>query len=216
MRVIAMGAHPDDMELEAGGTLAKLAGEGHDVYLLVLTKGEYTSTSGIHYDTGTLFKECKEAARRLGIAKIITFENTPTKLRANWETIDEVDKLIGLIKPHLLISLHQFDSHQDHRATGEIALAVSRQGRVKNILVPVTSPYRPTAYSYKPQFFVDISLTLIQKIDAIRAYHSQFEKYGGENLLERIAGTARYFGWYQGYKFAEAFEIIRMDGDLIF
>jgi LmbE family N-acetylglucosaminyl deacetylase len=217
IRVIAMGAHPDDMVIEAGGTLAKLAAESYnDVYILTLTKGNYTGVDDTYYDEETIIKELKEGARRLGIYKLVVLKNSTAKLKATFEVINEVDSVIDLIKPDLLISLHQFDSHQDHKAAGEIALAVSRQGRVKNIIVPVTSPYRPTAYSYHPQFFVDISNTLTQKIDAIKAHQSQYKKYGGEQLVDRVVGTAKYFGWYHGYKFAEAFEIIRMDGNLIF
>jgi LmbE family N-acetylglucosaminyl deacetylase len=75
-------------------------------------------------------------------------------------------------------------------------------------------PYRPNVFAFRPQFFVDISSTINTKLEAIRCYISQYEKFGRENLIGRIKSLAQVYGWAMGYEFAESFEVIRMDDSL--
>lgn len=210
-KVLAMSAHPDDMEFEAGGTLAKFAGRGYKVHMLVLTDGNYTDMSGKKYSRVDLQHESKRAAEILGAEEPIFFDNPVTNLRVTGEIVTQVDNIVDEIKPDIFISHHPFDSHQDHKAAAEIMFAVCRQGRVKNVLSGSTLPYRPNIFAYRPQFFVDISKTIDIKIESIRAYKSQYEKFGGEKLIERMIDMAKTQGWAMGYEYAESFEVIRMD-----
>jgi LmbE family N-acetylglucosaminyl deacetylase len=212
--ILAMGAHPDDMELEAGGTLSKLALKGYETYHLVLTDGEYTGMNGERYTKETLQSEAKQAAKILGIKELIFLGYSPTKLSSDGKIISEVDKIVGRIQPDIVISHHPFDSHQDHKAAAEIMFAVSRKDRVKNVLSCSPLPYRPNVFAFRPQFFVDISSNINTKFEAIRCYKSQYEKFGSENLIERIKSLAQIYGWAMEYEFAECFEVIRMDGSL--
>ncbi len=212
--VLAMGAHPDDMELEAGGTLAKFAKKGYDVYLLILTAGGYTDINGKTYVDEELRSEAKEATKILGI-KDIMFLSYPTKdLPANGEIITKVDTIVNELRPDIFISHHPFDSHQDHKSAADIMFAVSRQGRVKNVLSASTLPYRPNVFAFRPQFYVDITDTLETKLNAIRAYKTQYTKFGSEVLIEHVKGMAKTYGWAMGYEYAECFEVIRMDDSL--
>jgi len=212
--VLAMGAHPDDMELEAGGTLAKFAKKGYDVYLLILTAGGYTDINGKTYVDEELRSEAKEATKILGI-KDIMFLSYPTKdLPANGEIITKVDTIVNELRPDIFISHHPFDSHQDHKSAADIMFAVSRQGRVKNVLSASTLPYRPNVFAFRPQFYVDITETLETKLNAIRAYKTQYTKFGSEVLIEHVKGMAKTYGWAMGYEYAECFEVIRMDDSL--
>ena len=210
-KILAMGAHPDDMELEAGGTLAKFARKGYEVYLLILASGGYTDMNGNTYYDEQLRNEAEEASKILGI-KDVNFLDYPTKnLLANGEIISKVDSIVDEIRPDVFISHHPFDSHQDHKAAAEIMFAVSRQGRVKNVLSGSTLPYRPNVFAFRPQFFVDITKTIDVKLDAIRAYKSQYQKFGSEILIDRVKAMAKTHGWAMGYEYAECFEVIRMD-----
>lgn len=212
--VLAMGAHPDDMELEAGGTLAKFAKKGYDVYLLILTAGGYIDINGKTYVDEELRSEAKEATKILGI-KDIMFLSYPTKdLPANGEIITKVDTIVNELRPDVFISHHPFDSHQDHKSAADIMFAVSRQGRVKNVLSASTLPYRPNVFAFRPQFYVDITETLETKLNAIRAYKTQYTKFGSEVLIEHVKGMAKTYGWAMGYEYAECFEVIRMDDSL--
>ncbi len=209
-----MGAHPDDMELEAGGTLAKFAKKGYEVHLLILTSGGYTDMAGNRYSDEQLRDEAKEASRILGIKDVIFFDYPTTGLPAGGNVISEVDAIVERLHPHVFISHHPFDSHQDHKAAAEIMFAVSRQGRVKNVLSGSPLPYRPNVFAFRPQFFVDITETIDIKLEAIRTYKSQYEKFGNEKLIERVKAMAKTFGWAMGYEYAECFEVIRMDESL--
>lgn len=212
--VLAMGAHPDDMELEAGGTLAKFAKKGYDVYLLILTSGGYTDINGKTYFDEELRNEAKEATKILGI-KDVMFLSYPTKdLPADGEVISRVDSIVNKLHPDVFISHHPFDSHQDHKSAADIMFAVSRQGRVKNVFSASTLPYRPNVFAFRPQFYVDITETLETKLNAIRAYKTQYTKFGSEVLIEHVKGMAKTYGWAMGYEYAECFEVIRMDDSL--
>ncbi|KKH38749.1 PIG-L deacetylase family protein [Methanosarcina mazei] len=212
--VLAMGAHPDDMELEAGGTLAKFAKKGYNVYLLILTSGGYTDINGKTYVDEELRNEAKEATKILGI-KDVMFLSYPTKdLPANGEVISKVDSIVNELRPDVFISHHPFDSHQDHKSAADIMFAVSRQGRVKNVFSASTLPYRPNVFAFRPQFYVDITETLETKLNAIRAYKTQYTKFGSEVLIENVKGMAKTYGWAMGYEYAECFEVIRMDDSL--
>jgi LmbE family N-acetylglucosaminyl deacetylase len=212
--VLAMGAHPDDMELEAGGSLAKFAKKGYDVYLLILTFGGYTDLNGNVYMTEQLKNEAREATKILGLKDIIFLDYPTRDLPVNGDVISRVDSIINDLHPDILISHHPFDSHQDHKAASEIMFAVSRQGRVKNVLSGSTLPYRPNIFAFRPQLFVDITETIDTKINAIRAYKTQYHKFGSELLIEHVEAMAKHYGWSTGYKYAECFEVIRMDDSI--
>ena len=213
-KILAMGAHPDDMELEAGGTLAKYIRKGYDVYLLILTSGGYTDMDGNTYYDKQLKHEAINASKILGIKEAIFFDYTTTELPSGGQIVSKVDEIVDKIKPDVFISHHPFDSHQDHKAAADIMFAVSRQGRVKNVLSGSTLPYRPNVFAFRPQFFVDITDTIEIKMDAIRAYETQYKKFGGEILIERVRSMARTYGWAMNYEYAECFEVIRMDDGL--
>lgn len=206
-----MSAHPDDMELEAGGTLAKFAIKGSEVYHLILTSG-YKDSVSISVKQRKDEAEC--VGNILGIKEVIFFDYQDTELSANGGVISRVDELVDEIKPDVFISHHPFDSHQDHKAAAEIMFAVCRQGRVKNLLSGSPLPYRPNVFAFRPQFFVDITETIEIKLNALRAYKSQYEKFGGEKLIENVNVMAKNYGWAMGHKYAECFEVVRMDDSL--
>jgi len=210
LKILAISAHPDDMEFEAGGTLGKWALKGHEIYHLVLTAGEYRDLNEKIHKTEKLRKEAQNAAKVLSIKELIFFDYTTTELPCSGKLVSEVDKIVQDVCPDIIISHHPFDSHQDHRAAAEIVFAVSRQGRVKNVLSSAPFPYRPNVFAFRPQFFVDISSTIDIKLEAIRCYKSQFEKFGNEKLTDRIQSWARVWGWAVELEFAECFEVIRM------
>ncbi|MCG7848056.1 MAG: PIG-L family deacetylase [ANME-2 cluster archaeon] len=213
-KILAMGAHPDDMELEAGGTLAKFARKGYDITLLILTSKGYTGISGEHYEGSILKNEAEKASKVLGIKHIIFFDYEANFVPHNGEIIGKVDNIVNTLCPDVFISHHPFDSHQDHKAAADIMFAVSRQGRVKNVLSGSTLPYRPNVFAFRPQFYVDITETIDVKFEAIRTYKSQYEKFGNEKLIERVDAMGKTYGWAMGYDYAECFEVIRISDDL--
>jgi len=182
--------------------------------LLILTAGGYTDANGNTYSDDQLKNEGTNASKVLGIKDVI-FLDYPTKnLPAAGDIITRVDSIVDDLKPDVFISHHPFDSHQDHKAAADIMFAVTRQGRVKNVLSGSTLPYRPNVFAFRPQFFVDITETIDVKLDAIRAYQTQYNKFGSEELIERVKAMAKTYGWAMGYDYAECFEVIRMDDSI--
>jgi len=214
-KILAMGAHPDDMELEAGGTLAKFAENGDEVYMLILTSGGYIDINGVCHEDTKLQNEAENASKILGVKELIVLNHKTTKLNVISGIVSEVDNIVNRIKPDIFISHHPFDSHQDHKVAAEIMAAVARQGRVKNVLSGSPLPYRPNIFAFKPQFFIDVTCTMDKKADSIRAYSSQYTKFGGEKLIERVKAMAKFYGWAMGYEYAECFEVIRIDNSLM-
>lgn len=200
MNVVAMSAHPDDMELEAGGTLAKYSSFGNSVYHIILTTDNNEKRK----------LEAIDASNILGVKEVIFMNKKDTELECNGETIAEIDSLIEQLKPSLIISHHPFDSHQDHKTAADLLFSVARKGNVKNVLSGSPLPYRPNVFTFRPQFFVDITNTIEIKAEAIRAHKSQYSRYGSEKLINRIYSMARFYGWAIDYEYAECYEVVRV------
>lgn len=208
MRILAIGAHPDDFELGCGATLALFKRNGHEVFALVLTKGEGSG------DPVAREKECKLSAERLGLDKLFFGSLKDTKIADGIETIMEIEKILAVLKPDFVFS-HSFrDGHQDHRNTGLASLSAARNS--KKVLLYESPAARKHFF---PQLFVDVSLTFEVKLKALEAFTSQAPKvyFQGKNhnnhrrkypyVSTAAEGLARFRGFQAGVDLAEAFEV---------
>jgi LmbE family N-acetylglucosaminyl deacetylase len=214
-RILAMGAHPDDIELEAGGTLLKWALSGHEIYLLAFSSGAYTDLSGKTYQAKERKTEMEKASKLLNVKKVINLGYKDTEIPSDGKAIREIDGIITDLNPDIIISHHPFDSHQDHRTVAEIMFTVARRGRVGTALSCAPLPYRPNVFAFRPQYFSDITSTIERKLDAIRLYKSQYKKYDSELWIERIRAMATFWGWAIDVRYAECFEILRQNDVLL-
>jgi len=198
--VLAIGAHPDDVELGCGGTLALHKSRGAKVYLLVLTLGE---ASG---DLRGRERECRKAAKMLGVDKLFFGGLEDTRVSDGRETIDAIEKVMNEVHPDIIYAPTHKDTHQDHRNTGYAALSAGR--RCKMILLYEGAS---TQRDFYPQVFVDITKTFELKRKVIRVFGSQMNKDGGGYLLavKGIEGLAKLRGYQAGSDVAEAFEVGR-------
>jgi LmbE family N-acetylglucosaminyl deacetylase len=196
--VLAVGAHPDDVELGCGGTLALHKLNGDKVYLLVLTKGE---ASG---DVEVREKECRMAADILGVDGLFFGGLEDTKVCDGRETIDVIEKVIDEVKPDIVYAPTHKDTHQDHRNTGYATLSAGR--RCKMILLYEGAS---TQRDFTPQVFVDIEKSFELKKKVTRVFGSQLNNHrGGYGLaVKGIEGLAKYRGYQAGVDVAEAFEV---------
>jgi len=196
--VLAVGAHPDDVELGCAGTLALHKLNGDRVYLLVLTKGE---ASG---DVEVRESECRRAADILGVDGLFFGGLKDTEVHDGRETIDIIEKIIDKIKPDVIYAPTYKDTHQDHRNTGYASLSASR--RCKMILLYEGAS---TQRDFTPQVFVNIEKTFELKKKVTRVFGSQLNNHrGGYGLaVKGIEGLAKYRGYQAGVDVAEAFEV---------
>lgn len=197
MQILAIGAHPDDVELGAGGALAKHAAQGDKVHVLVMSSGERGGSAAQRA------KEAKQAAGILGASNIDVHKLPDAKITDDVDTVMKIENVVNLIRPQRIYTHNSKDTHQDHRYTALASISASRY--VPEILAyesPLTFP------SFNPQVYIDITDTIQTKIKALMSYKSQSKKEYMK--AEAIKGLARYRGHQAGVKYAEAYEVIRI------
>jgi LmbE family N-acetylglucosaminyl deacetylase len=208
-RILAIGAHPDDVELGCGASLALLKKRGHEVCVLVLTKGE---ASG---DPEVRTFECKKSARTMCVDQLIFGNLKDTRIHDGVETIMAIEKVLDDVKPNLVFTHSSKDGHQDHRNASLASLSAARN--IRRVLL-YESP--EALRDFCPQVFVDVSSTFDIKLRALKAFGSQASKVffkGGSNMTDEgrkfpyvsnaVEGLARYRGFQAGVTLAEAFEV---------
>ena len=190
LRLLVIGAHPDDNIINAGGTMALFVEMGHAVKCLTLTNGD----AGHHIKKGRKLAkirkaESQEAARRLGIEEAIILDNHDGKLTPELKIREQVIKEIRKWKPDIICVHRPYDYHPDHRYTGIIVQDASYLIGVPNI-VPGTPPLRYSPlflytrdsfkypYPFRPDITIDITKTFWKKIYALDAHQSQMYEWG--------------------------------------
>jgi bacillithiol biosynthesis deacetylase BshB1 len=223
--VLAIGAHPDDVELGCGGTAAKLAAAGRKVGILHLTRGEMGTRGTAEERTA----EAAAAARALGAVELGYLDCGDGGLRIGR---DEEDALIARLRawaPDLVLSPTPHDRHPDHGRAHQLVEAACFYAGLRNRAPAAGAAHRPAAvFSYMqhdlfpPSFVVDVSATWEAKIAAMRAYRSQLHAGGAAGpagsdpaapvtkvstpeFWLAIEGRARHFGELIGAAFGEPF-----------
>jgi two-component system response regulator HydG len=194
--VLAIGAHPDDVEIGAAGTLLAHKAAGHTVAILTLSRG---ANGG---DQVQRARESQDAAAVIG-ARLFLDDLQDTLIAEGNPTIGVIDRVIGEVQPTIVYTHSIHDVHQDHRNTHRaVMVAARRVGRVYCYQSPsATVDYRPT-------HFVTIDDYIDGKLKAIDTFGSQVDV---RDYLEPalITSTARYWSRYCGGSHAEPFEVIR-------
>ena len=195
--VLAVGAHPDDIELGCGGTLYKAVQAGARVIALYMTRGGKTT------DTDVRMRESTEAMHVLGVEEI-HFENFPdTEIPDSFETVNCLEQYAIKYQPDIVLTHSVNDIHQDHRRIGWLAMASFRN--IPKILAFETPRVRPAAFL--PTYFVNITGCVDKKWEALRCHVSQKEKR--YLAYESTVNLASFRGSQVGVEAAEAFEVVK-------
>lgn len=200
MKILAIGAHPDDIEFGCGGALAKFAAKGHRIYLLVMTRG------GMGAPPDVRAKEQSDAKSVLGAQQLFWGGYEDTHLALDTDMIGKIEAVIKKVEPAFIFCHYPDDTHQDHRHLCQATVSATRY--VKNVLF-----YEgPTTQNFSPQVFIDISDTLETKVAALRAHRSQIERTNIEDLtiVELAYSSANFRGIQGRVKYAEAFHSLRL------
>lgn len=196
--VLAVGAHPDDIELGCAGTLTRHVAQGDRVTMLVVTYGE--AGPG---DIELRKEESRLAAQAIGADLI--FGGLPDGSVSNHELalVHLIEDVVRNTGATTVYTHGQKDSHQDHRA-----VALASTGACRS--VPRVLCYdSPSSLSFTPSVFVDITATLDKKLSALRAHRSQV----GNSLMASpafVMTQAGYRGFQARCEAAEAFEALRL------
>jgi len=213
MRILAIGAHGDDIELACGGTLAKAINNQHEVKMLVVTgKGSKSHKDVIIRTDSEARKEVEDAASILGVTDVTSLNYDDTNVPYSIDLISDIENIIIEFNPDMIFTHFVFDTHQDHIRTAHSTLSASR--RRNNIYL--YEPINPSGQGYvafRPQLYSDISSTIEKKISSLQAHKSQLKKYSNK-WLEAVEARAKYRGYEIGVDYAECFEIVRTELDL--
>ncbi|MFQ5439995.1 MAG: PIG-L family deacetylase [Nitrosopumilaceae archaeon] len=196
MNVLAIGSHPDDIEIGCFATMAKHKMDGDNVYGVCVTKGEIGGNVEVR------MREATEAAKVIGMELI--FGDFPDGyVEENAKLITFLDKIVKDKKIDILYTHSEHDRHQDHRAVAQAGLSVSRN---------VQEVYCYEACSlishFTPHVFVDVTETFGYKLTALRKYESQKNRTyadGLEGIGRFRASQARLPG-----RLCEAFEAYKI------
>ncbi len=200
-RILAISAHPDDIEIGCGGALAHwMSDQQTIVYYLIMTRG------GKGGDAEVRMREQERAAEKLGVHGVIWQEYEDTKIPVNEESISQVEAVIKTIRPDFILTHYENDTHQDHRALSRVVITATRNR--KNILFFEG----PTSINFNPQVFVDIGETISVKRDALATHGSQVTKTNIENrdIMEIADANAIFRGMEARVKYAEGFIPLRL------
>ena len=222
--VLAVGAHPDDVELACGGTLALLAKRGRRVGIVHLTRGEM----GTRGTPEQRREEARRAAEVLGAVEMEILDCGDGDLRCG---IEEVDELIGLLRrfrPEVVLGPPPSDRHPDHSRSHRLVEAACFYAGLTRRAPDRGEPHRPGAVfhymqhdGFEPRFVVDVTEVWETRQKAVAAYRSQVfpgasdpegpdaeapvTKIASEDFWHSVEGRARHFGNLVGATFGEPF-----------
>jgi LmbE family N-acetylglucosaminyl deacetylase len=221
--VLVVVAHPDDEVLGCGGTMARLAHEGHEVRVAILAEG-MTSRSRKREQADPkevrhLHSRAQQAADKLHAKEAVVAKLPDNRLDTVplLEVVKLVEDLIEKFKPEVIYTHHPGDLNVDHGVVHRAVLTATRPipgQKVREIFameVPSSTEWafhrlEPT---FRPNVFVDISETLETKISALACYDTEAREFPHPRSPEALRAIAARWGTVAGFQAAEAFELIR-------
>jgi bacillithiol biosynthesis deacetylase BshB1 len=196
VEVLAVGPHPDDVEIGLGGTLAKLSAAGHGVGILDLTRGEMGTRGTLEERTA----EAQEAAALLGVAVRENAGLPDSGLANNDEQRQTVARVIRRLRPGLLLAPLDNDRHPDHEAAHALVRDANYMAGLSKLDAEGAPHRAPSVLYYRvygdptpPDLVIDISETFATKMTALKAHASQFHNpaYEGEETYVSSTGFWR-------------------------
>ncbi|WP_310191287.1 bacillithiol biosynthesis deacetylase BshB1 [Neobacillus niacini] len=217
LHILAFGAHADDVEIGMGGSIAKWTTSGKRVGICDLTEAQLSSNGTIEIRK----KEANKAAELLGVTERLSLGFPDRGLLLQEEFIRRIASVIRRYQPQIVFAPYFEDRHPDHGNCARLVEeAVFSAGIRKYQTENSQKPHKVSrVYFYmingfhKPDFTIDISAYMENKIAALRAYKSQFEQTDTSvetplvnGYIETVEARERLFGQQVGVNFAEGFK----------
>jgi len=204
-KVLVVGAHPDDLEMNAGGTIHKLARHNAEVVTVCLTT--HSQNNGVR------LSEARAAQRHLGVADTQFLDGVDTKLHLlKSQLIEQLDGVVKRERPTTVVTHYHGDTHQDHVTAYEVVAAAARN--VQNMLLfKPTFPSGRCDIPFHPNYVCLLSEEDMRaKMMAMSEFKSQSVKYGDDAWLHALNAMAKGNAWEYGgvHGFAEVFQVSRL------
>jgi len=198
--VLAIGAHPDDLELAIGGMLARLVRESARVVMAVVS---------IPADYETRRAEAERAAEILGCELRFLMDGECRRIDdiKNYQLVGMFDALVRELQPAAVLTHSATEFHRDHVAVHNACISTQRL-RAFDFFHFNPTMCRPVPTQFHPRVYIDVSSTIDIKMEAIAAHTSQFGARGLDSEMYR--DLARLSGRMAGVKYAEGLDVSRM------
>jgi N-acetylglucosamine malate deacetylase 1 len=225
-KILVVASHPDDEFLGCGGTLINHRKKGDEIGIQILSEG---STSRDKKRNKLKRKKELEGLKTAAIkvskqikGKFIKFNSFPDNRMDSVDFLDVVKKIestIKIFKPNIIYTHHPSDLNIDHTIVHRAVITAARpipKSSIKKILMfeimsstNWSTKFLKPKYSFNPNYFVDISDTLKEKLQILKFYESEMKNWPHSRSIKGIKALANYRGSSVGVKAAEAFELVR-------
>lgn len=226
--ILAIGVHPDDIELSCSGTLLKHISLGRGVGLCDLTQGEL----GTRGNAQTRLEEAEKARKLMGALFRENLGLSDGFFLHNKENILKIVEVIRAYKPEIILANALKDRHPDHGKAAKLVADACFTSGLRRVITQKEGNnqehWRPRAvYHYiqdnhiEPDFVIDITGFFDKKLELIKAFSSQFydpnseepdSPISGKDFMDFMASKARFFGRQAGFEYAEGFNVNRYIG----
>lgn len=221
--LLAIAAHPDDVEQTCGGTLLKMAQAGYATGILDLTAGDM----GTRGSPALRIEESEAAARLLAVGHRENLHFPDARLENSLAGRMTIASRIRELRPRVVILPYWEARHPDHYRATEMSFEACFLAGLRK-LDQYSEPHRPFKILYSslyanvtPSFVVDITAQFERRMESLFAYRSQYAAADGSDLFpdeaeirERLAAIARFYGNLIGVRYGEPFvmkETMRVD-----
>lgn len=222
MRVLAVGCHPDDLEIGCGGTLAKYADSGNEVFMCHIANGDMGHAVIMPDELRRIrTAEAERSGKMLGAKEVFNIDVPDLVVDAtNEETVKKVIEIIRHVKPDVMITHSPEDYMADHINTGKIVFNASfsasvphyGKGDVHGLITPLYYMDTLAGVNFLPEEYVDITETLERKLQAVDKHESQvkwMKDHDGIDFLDFVKTVSKFRGLQCGATYAEGFRICR-------
>ncbi|MBW7473412.1 bacillithiol biosynthesis deacetylase BshB1 [Paenibacillus oenotherae] len=217
--ILAFGAHPDDVEIGMGGTIAKHVEHGYRVAICDLTRAEMSSNGTVE----TRGQEAAAASAVLGLSARSCLGLPDRGLTGSAEQIAAIVREIRTLRPRIVFAPYWVDRHPDHIACSHLVEEAVFNAKLRNYMPELPAAAVDQLYYYyindsnDVSLIVDVSNCYDKKREALRAYQSQFAPVGADSVqtpltdryIERVEARDMLLGQTRQWSYAEGFAIKR-------
>ena len=222
MKVLAIGCHPDDLEIGCGGTLARMVSEGHEVYMCHVCNGDMGHMVIMPDELGKMReKEAENGGAVLGVKKVYNVNVGDCMIYSHdQDARREVIKIIREVRPDFIITHDPNDYHEDHVQVQKLVCEASFTASVAHMfpeypvyeVVPVYFMDNLAGVNFLPEEYVDVTDYIDTKIKALECHESQLKwmlEHDKIDFAEFVKSCSRFRGLQSGVQYAEGFRAYR-------